>query len=187
MDAREPDEPSLDEWYADARRRLVGVLSVSSGSRSSAEELADETLVRALEKWDDRVVVEATSAWLFTVARNLLRRTRRREALFARFARSHRPIEAADVPDFSPEVVAAIAALAPRQREAVALRYVLGLRCREIAEAMGVSEGTAMRTLFDARQRLAASLGEPLTADAEAEAEADGLVDGAQGVEEEMS
>ncbi len=143
------------------------MLSVSSGSRSLAEELADETLVRALEKWDDRVVTDATSAWLFTVARNLLRRTRRREALFGRFARSHRPVDAAGVPDFSPEVVDAIAALAPRQREAVALRYVLGLRCAEIAEAMGVTEGTAMRTLFDARKRLAVALGEPLAADAE--------------------
>lgn len=166
-DAREDGEPSLDEWYADARRRLVGVLSVSSGSRSLAEELADETLVRALEKWDDCVVAEATSAWLFTVARNLLRRTRRREALFARFAGGGRLSDVADVPDFSPEVLDAIAALAPRQREAVALRYVLGLRCAEIAEAMGVTEGTAMRTLFDARKRLAVSLGGPLAADAE--------------------
>jgi RNA polymerase sigma-70 factor, ECF subfamily len=170
IDAPEPGAQTLDEWYADARRRLVGVLTVSSGSRSMAEELADETLVRAIEKWDDRVVGEATSAWLFTVARNLLRRTRRREALFARFARGHHPIDAADVPDFSPEVVDAIAALAPRQREAVALRYVLGLRCAEIAEAMGVTEGTAMRTLFDARKRLATTLGEPLVADAEEEA-----------------
>ena len=166
-DSSEHEGPSLDQWYADARRQLIGVLSVSSGSRSLAEELADETLVRALEKWDDRVVAEASSAWLFTVARNLLRRARRREALFARFARGHRPIDAADVPDFSPEVVDAIAALAPRQREAVALRYVLGLRCAEIAEAMGVTEGTAMRTLFDARKRLAVALGEPLAPDAE--------------------
>jgi RNA polymerase sigma-70 factor (ECF subfamily) len=167
IDAPEPGERSLDDWYADTRRRLVGVLSVSSGSRSLAEELADETLVRALEKWDLQVVTEATPAWLFTVARNLLRRTRRREALFVRFARSQRVIDAVDAPDLSPEVVAAIVGLAPRQREAVALRYVLDLRCAEIAEIMGVTAGTAMRTLFDARKRLAAALGEPLTADAE--------------------
>jgi RNA polymerase sigma-70 factor (ECF subfamily) len=161
------DAPALERWYADARRQLIGVLTVMSGSRPLAEELADETLVRAFEKWDDRVVTEATFGWLLTVGRNLLRRTRRREALFVRFARSqpHRELEA--VADFSPEVLDAIASLAPRQREAVALRYVLGMSGPQMAMAMGVAEGTAGRTLFDARRRLAELLSEPLAPDAE--------------------
>jgi RNA polymerase sigma factor (sigma-70 family) len=44
------------------------------------------------------------------------------------------------------EVLAALAGLPPRRREAIVLRYWLDLSEREIAAAMGVSPGTVNRT-----------------------------------------
>lgn len=54
----------------------------------------------------------------------------------------------------------AIAALAPRQRLAVTLRYFLGLPVADVATVMGCAEGTAKSTLADARGRIRTLLGE---------------------------
>jgi RNA polymerase sigma-70 factor (ECF subfamily) len=54
------------------------------------------------------------------------------------------------------EVRAALAALSPRQREAVLLVEVLGLRYREAAEVLGVPIGTVKSRVFQARERLVA-------------------------------
>lgn len=56
------------------------------------------------------------------------------------------------------DVQRAIARLPRRQREATVLRYFLGLDVREIATALGLSEGTIKTTLFRARQALARAL-----------------------------
>jgi RNA polymerase sigma-70 factor (ECF subfamily) len=44
----------------------------------------------------------------------------------------------------------AIATLAPRQRQAVVLRYLADLPVRDVAEAMGCAEGTVKATLHQA-------------------------------------
>ena len=61
-------------------------------------------------------------------------------------------------PDLRPEVWAAVRRLPRRQREAIALRYVLDLSELQVAAAMGVAEGTASATLAAARRALAAAL-----------------------------
>lgn len=58
------------------------------------------------------------------------------------------------------DVERALAALPRRQREATVLRYYLGFDLAEVAEVLGVHEGTAKTTLFRARRALAATLGE---------------------------
>ena len=58
------------------------------------------------------------------------------------------------------DITRAMAALPRRQREATVLRYYLGMDVKEVADVLGMSEGTAKTTLFRARQALAAALGE---------------------------
>jgi RNA polymerase sigma factor (sigma-70 family) len=55
-------------------------------------------------------------------------------------------------------VLAAVQALPPQARQAVALRYVADLTDREVAEVMGLAAGTVARTLHDARAALAETL-----------------------------
>jgi RNA polymerase sigma factor (sigma-70 family) len=63
--------------------------------------------------------------------------------------------------ELRPEVWAAVRALSARQREAIALRYVLDLSEAQVAEAMGVAVGTASATLAAARSRLGELLSDP--------------------------
>ena len=53
----------------------------------------------------------------------------------------------------------AVGALPAREREVVVLRYVADLREREVAAALGISEGAASAALVAARRRLARVLG----------------------------
>jgi RNA polymerase sigma-70 factor (sigma-E family) len=58
------------------------------------------------------------------------------------------------------EVLAALAGLPPRRREAIVLRYWLDLSEREIAQAMGVSPGTVKSNVSRGLAALAAALGD---------------------------
>jgi RNA polymerase sigma factor (sigma-70 family) len=58
------------------------------------------------------------------------------------------------------EVLAALAGLAPRTREALVLRYWLDLSEREMAEAMGISPGTVKSTVSRGLAALAQVLGD---------------------------
>jgi RNA polymerase sigma factor (sigma-70 family) len=58
------------------------------------------------------------------------------------------------------EVLAALAGLAPRRREAIVLRYWLDLSEREIAAAMGVSPGTVKSHVSRGLAALAVVLGD---------------------------
>lgn len=134
------------------------------GSRAAAEDAVQEALARAWERSLRGEEIRELGAWVRTVAINLSRSaTRRRLAE----RRAGERLRAGRLGGLAPEpsaeridVLDAIAGLPRRQREATVLRYYLGLDVAEIAEALGVHEGTTKTTLYRARLALAARLGE---------------------------
>jgi predicted DNA-binding protein (UPF0251 family) len=92
------------------------------------------------------------------VAVNVLRRRNRRQILEERFLRRQRP-ELAPPPQIASGLWDAMESLPFRQRQALALRYLLGMTQAEVADAMGVAPGTAAATLHAARRNLAGRLG----------------------------
>lgn len=115
--------------------RLVAAVALVSGSRPAAEDAVQEALLRAWERSERGEHIESLPAWVATVA-----------------VLAHPP--GAERVDLERAVVA----LPRRQREAVVLRYYLGMDTKEVAEVLRIHEGTVKSTLFRARAALAETL-----------------------------
>ena len=136
---------------------------VTSRRRGDA---TSEAFTRALQHWPRVHAMDAPEAWVHRVGINVLRRRHRRRILEERLLRRQRP-EPAPPPQVATEVWDALASLPLRQRQALALRYLLGMTQAEVADAMGVAPGTAAATLHAARRNLADRLGIDDTDDTE--------------------
>lgn len=134
-------EPSA--FCRDLHPRLVGALALHCGDRDVAAELAQETLARVWERWSTVERHEAPEAWAFRVAFNLAASRYRRRAAERR---AHGRVGAAEAhePDAADAVAvrAAVAALPPRQRAALVLRYFADLSVERTADVLGCRPGT---------------------------------------------
>jgi RNA polymerase sigma factor (sigma-70 family) len=159
-------ETTFDAFYRDHRERLIA--TVNAATRCGADlatDAVDEAFVRALTKWARVERMEAPAGWVFTVARNVVHKTRGRRTIESDLARTatgvstsgqgHGPAVAAES---QWELWDAVAALAERERTAVALRYLGDLTEAQVGEVMGIAPGTVAATLHAARKHLAATL-----------------------------
>jgi RNA polymerase sigma factor (sigma-70 family) len=151
----------FSEWFRGLRPKVIGSLAALSGDADAAADATDEAFARALARWDSVSAMASPEGWLFQVALNQLRRTKRRAGLERRLHLGNwRPAAAAQADLPRPELWEAVRTLPDRQRQAVVLRYVADLPEAEVAVALGVTRGTVSSNLADARRRLERLLGE---------------------------
>jgi RNA polymerase sigma-70 factor, ECF subfamily len=130
------------------------------GNVDRADDLVQETVLRALANIDSFQPGTNMSAWLFTILRNLFRseyRKRRREVedatgMYAESMKSQ-PEQASRL-EFD-ELRAALAQLPDDQREAVILVGASGFSYEEAAKICGCAVGTIKSRVNRARGRLA--------------------------------
>ena len=158
------DAAGFEDWYRSRYERLVLALTVTSGSRAAAEDVAAEAFARAWERWPKVQAMASPDAWVFRVAQNDVRSRWRRLRVERRWLERQRRPEPAAPGDVDPQLWAAVQALPERTRTAVALRYLGDLTQDEIAGVMGVAPGTVAAALHAGRaalrERLAASEGD---------------------------
>lgn len=150
----------LEGFCAAEHPRLVGMLTLYCGSRASAEELAQEALIRVCQHWEKVRALHNPGAWVHRVAMNLasshLRRMaaeRRARSRLATLAESQPSTYEAVEPSVE-RVRSAITALPRRQRQALILRYYVGLSVAETAAEMNCAEGTVKRLAHEATKAL---------------------------------
>jgi RNA polymerase sigma-70 factor, ECF subfamily len=151
---------NVEELFKTYHTPLVRYLTRRLGDRDWAEEVAQETFVRALRQKD----LHNERAWLFAVATNLVRDQARKDARQRRHlellraeaeAESVVEPEPTDMERAEDRALArrAIDALTERDREALLMREE-GLDYNEIAEALELSLASVGTTLSRARRRL---------------------------------
>jgi RNA polymerase sigma-70 factor, ECF subfamily len=159
--------PHLDAVYRFALRL--------SGSPDEAEDLVQETFLRAFKSWNQYTRGTRAKSWLFTICRNVfLRRRERAHRHDEIVAESVAPSSAgsepvnpmwASIAGFDPEgrffdsivdarIIEAIEDLPEEYRTAVLLSDLEGLPYAEIADMMEVPVGTVKSRLFRGRRRL---------------------------------
>lgn len=129
-----------------------------------ADDLVQDTIMRAWDKHDSFQAGTNLNAWLFTILRN---------SFHSQYRKKHREVEDADgsyaatlrtVPDQVDhlqvlELQEALAKLSPEQREAVLLVGAEGLAYEEAAQICGCAIGTIKSRVNRARIRLAQLMG----------------------------
>lgn len=137
-------DDELAAFCAAEHARLVGLLALYTGDRAVAEELAQESFIRACEHWPRLRDMVDRRSWLARVGINLANSWFRRRFAERRAHARHGGSRGA-VADDTADVLAvraAVAALPRRQRTALVLRYYAGLPAAEAAAQMRCSEQT---------------------------------------------
>lgn len=143
-----------------------------SGDVGLAEELAQESFIKAMETWPDRGTPDAPGAWLLTTARNIaVDRARRGKAFEGKRDEIGRDMQARGAfaaPDVDAQLdteieddmlrlifTACHPSLTRESQVALTLRMLGGLRTDEIARAFLTSESTIGQRISRAKKTLA--------------------------------
>jgi RNA polymerase sigma-70 factor (ECF subfamily) len=153
-----------ERLFRDYHATLVRYLTRRLGDRDWAEEVAQETFVRALRQ--ETIVNERS--WVFAVANNLVRddarrasRQRRQLELMAAELREEEQEQPEETVELTPQMAQqsadarrALETLVERDRQALLMKEE-GLDYNEIADVLGIEKSSVGTTLSRARRRLA--------------------------------
>jgi RNA polymerase sigma-70 factor (ECF subfamily) len=141
-----------------------------------ARDITQNAFIKAYQNLASFRIESSFYTWLYRIAMNLAidhtRKNRRRkttgfdEAVASRdedgtildLHQSDSPQKALQRKELHDRIFRALDELSEDQREVILLREVEGLSYKEIADAMGIPEGTVMSRLFYARKRMQALL-----------------------------
>ena len=151
---------TFDALYRSTAADLYAYVMTLIWDRAAAEDvtaLAFERAFRRRRSFDARRGDQR--GWLFGIARNAALDELRRRGRSATLA-ADPALEDAELPDLGPDadrratVRAGLAALDPRERELVALKFYAGLSNAEIARVVGLSQSNAGTKLHRAVTKL---------------------------------
>ena len=159
---RERDRELLADLVERYQRRLVRYLLYLTGRREYAEDLAQETWVRVLQRGSQYNGRQRFDPWLFAIARNLaidyLRKKRKgiqaaslpndRDAMLLLPSSGPSPFEAAARSEDAIRLAAQLQILSPLYREALLLRFQEDLSLPEIAQVLGAPVTTVTSRIY---------------------------------------
>ncbi len=173
-----PPTPDRDREFAEHALPLLPtiarVAAALTKDPSDADDLVQETFLRAYRHWHTFTPGSDIKAWLSTIARHAFAEKKRRDAKAViaddqelenlAAAREHNRARAHDLDsmfsrlDLGPAIAQAIAALEPHYRDVVTLVDVDDFSYEEVAAALDIPIGTVRSRLYRARRQLQESL-----------------------------
>jgi RNA polymerase sigma-70 factor, ECF subfamily len=165
--AETPVERAFREGAVEHLDGLYGFALSLCRDRVAAEDLVQETYLRALKAPRKAEAGPGMKSWLFAILHNVWRNELRRrrpagyvdEAVEQIPSDDPGPLDVVDRQQAGSRVLAAIEELPDPFREAIVLRCVEGFSYQEMAEVVGCPAGTIMSRLARARALLRRALG----------------------------
>ena len=159
---RESDTELLADLVERSQRRLVRYLLYLIGRQDYAEDLAQETWIRVLQRGSQYDGRQRFDLWLFAIARNLaidyLRKKRKavqtasspddRDEILLVPSSGPSPFEAAARSEDAIRLAAQLQILPPLYREALLLRFQEDLSLAEIAQVLGAPLTTVTSRIY---------------------------------------
>jgi len=161
-------EGEYDDFFRDAYPKLVALGLAMSAPRQVAQDLAQETLLRAYEHRDRLAELDAPYGWCRRVMSNLLIDQHRSRSAERRAVDrlAHELVVAPDhhvesaVVDITGAWAHLLETLSNRQRCVATLYYAEDRSVAEIADDMGWSVGSVKTTLARVRRKVSRRLGD---------------------------
>jgi RNA polymerase sigma-70 factor, ECF subfamily len=148
----------VEGYSADLYRYAVWLC----GDRAIAEDMVQETFTRAWRSVDSVRREGAAKPWLFGLLRHEHARTHARRAALAAQFDAEGPTEHGRYNRGTEVFVLrrALSALAPQDREPLALQVIGGLSCSDIARLLGIDASEVMSRILRSRRYLRDTLSE---------------------------
>jgi RNA polymerase sigma factor (sigma-70 family) len=148
------------------QRPVINLIARMTGERALAEDLAQETFVKAFRNLAAFDTTRRLSSWLFRIAHNTaldaLRRSRPPIVPIEETSPALAPAgqDAVERAELGRALQAALNELRPEYRAAIVLRYQEGLSFEEIGRTLGIPQVTARTHVHRARKELLRRLSE---------------------------
>ena len=146
----------IEDLYGKFYRDLLTYCTAMTKSKSSAEDLVQETYLRAFTHWDDVEDLSTSQcrAWLYKTARNLFIDQVRKQSRETP-AEEEQLALASFEEDLSQAAVAQLIARLPDTEKSIfCLRYFEGYNAKELGELFALPSATVRSRLASARRRL---------------------------------
>lgn len=166
--ARQGNRSAFGQLVDRHKDGLVSYLMRLTGSRSQAEDLAQEAFLRLYERGHRYSERGTLQSYLYRIATNLVRSEARRDLRWSRLrvaffhSNGHRtePSQQTEIlrSELNRELTRALAKLPLRYRAPIVLSYIEDKSHREIADLLGIQEGTVKSRLHRGRALLRGEL-----------------------------
>jgi RNA polymerase sigma-70 factor (ECF subfamily) len=149
----------FEEFFRAEYPGLVRAFYVLTADQGEAEELAQEAMARAFERWERVGAMESPAGYLYRIGLNLNRHRLRHLAVRARrLLAMTRDAQSEQLPGVRGEIAEAIASLSRGQREAFMLVEWLGLNAEETGGVLGIAPATVRSRVYRAKTALRSRL-----------------------------
>ena len=155
------NKPALSELMKRYRNKAINFSYRYLGDFDDAEDAAQDCFIKVYYNRKRFDPDKPFSPWFYTILVNCCRDRLRRKNLFVDFIERYKVQQnidktpsISDDNDLAEYFNKALMKLAPAKREIITLRFTQDMSYQEIAETLGINQGTVMSRLFRAKKEL---------------------------------